>query len=454
VYKVSGLSSGIARQRKMEVIMRTSIRMLFICICISTQTIWGRDTTTLSTQQWREDLRFMVEKIKDLHPDPFFKIADSTFHEEVDALYENIPHLTRNETLVRLLRIPALIGDWHTRLISPHLTTGWFPVRIEQFSDGLFITAVSSKYAHAYGTKVLQIGNLKADEAFEKIQYITSSDNAYSRVYFAPLFLMMSSVMNGLHIIENEQTLHLLVEDENGKRTEINIEAETFDSDQFYSWYWLQHAVPTDDYISVFSHHPEDLPLYLQHFDSPYWFEYLEDYQTVYMCFNQCTNDESESFSDFNKKLWAFIETNPVQRLIIDMRNNLGGTNSYLEPLIHGVIKHDQINKKGHLFVITGRKNISAAVHCIAWLEKHCDPVFAGEPTGAPPNHYADPEVIRLPNSQFNLMVSKWYWMNTRYPWDERTSIEPHIQHEIRSDEYFYHKDPVLTKIFEYIEHR
>lgn len=450
--KLSGLSPNRACQQKIGAVVHTSIGMLIISVFILNQSIWGRDATQLSTQQWREDLRFMVEKMEALHPNLFFKIGDATFFAEVDAFYENIPYLTGNEIRAGLLRIAALIGDWHTRLISPHLTDGWFPVRVEKFSDGLFVTAVSTKYSGAYGCKVLQIGNLTAGDAFEKVQSITSGDNVYSQIYFAPLFFMMSSVMNGLHIVEDEQILYLLVEDKNGERIELSLEAEPFDSDEFYSWYWLQHAVPTDTYVSIFSDQSEGLPLYIKHFDSPYWFEYLEEYKTVYMCFNQCANDESESFADFNSRLWSCIEANPVDRLIIDMRHNLGGTNTYLEPLIHGVIKHDRINRKGHFFVLTGRKNVSAAVQCIAWLEKHCDPIFVGEPTGAPPNHYADPEFIPLPNSRFNLMVSKWYWMNTRYPWDDRTWIEPHIQHQARSEEYFHRKDPALMKIFEYIE--
>ena len=450
MYKQSEMFTGIIQKGKKG--MRIFTGVVFTFLIIVSQTIHGDDPTILSAQQWREDLQFMVRKMKEVHPNLFFKTDDSTFFAEVDAFYENIPHLTENERRVGLLRMPALIGDWHTRLIGPHLTEGWFPVRIEKFSDGLFVTAVSSKYPRAYGTRVLQIGTLTAEDAFEKVQSITSGDNVYSQAFFAPLFLMMSSVMDGLHITEDEQRLSLLVEDENGERIEFSLEAETFDSDEFYSWYWLQHAVPADTQVSIFSDQSERLPLYLQHFDSPYWFEYLKNYKTVYMCFNQCKNDENESFADFNSRLWSCIEANPVDRLIIDMRHNLGGTNSYLEPLIHGVIKHDSINRRGHLFVVTGRKNVSAAVHCIAWLEKHCDPIFVGEPTGAPPNHYADPEFITLPNSRFNLMVSKWYWMNTRYPWDDRTWIEPHIQHEMCSYEYFNYKDPVLMKIFENIE--
>ena len=119
--------------------------------------------------------------------------------------------------------------------------------------------------------------------------------------------------------------------------------------------------------------------------------------------------------------------------------------------MLHEIIKHDEINKKGNLFIITSKKTFSAALHCATWIEFHCNPIFVGEPTGAAPNHYADPDFSLLPNSKLLLMISKYYWQNS-WPWDNREYIDPELKVYLSSTDYFNFKDPALDEIFKYIE--
>ncbi len=159
-----------------------------------------------------------------------------------------------------------------------------------------------------------------------------------------------------------------------------------------------------------------------------------------------CLDSGNEKFSDFNTRLWEFIESKNAKRLIIDLRNNIGGNNQILLPLIHDVIRHENINRKGNFFIIIGRKTWSAAMHCATWLERHTNASFIGEPTASAPNHYADPNRFTLPNCKIDLLVSRYYWQNS-WPWDHRESIEPETIIKIHSHDYFNHYDPVLEFI-------
>jgi hypothetical protein len=404
----------------------------------------------LSENQWEDDFSYMIDFMQITHPDLFFTISEKFFKQEADSLYQIIPHLTDNEVKVELLRFVASIKDWHTRILGSHITSLWFPVRIEKFSDGFFVTAISKKYSEILGAKVLQIGEFTSIEAFEKVKSLNSHDNKYSQEYFAPLFLTMSSVLNGLHIISGEIEVPLIIE-QNGKQKRVNIKSIEYNSDDFFSWYWEKNSAPCEEYISILNSNQDKLPMYLQNNNKPYWFKHIPAHETLYMCFNQCTNNDDEKFIDFTERICTFIANNHVQYLVIDMRNNLGGTDSYLLPFIHNIIKNDIINQKGHLYIIIGRKNVSAAVHFISWIEKHCNPILVGEPTGAPPNHYADAEFTQLPNSKLQLMVSKWYWMTARYPWDNRKWIEPEINIELTAHDYFNFYDPILDGILKRI---
>lgn len=217
----------------------------------------------------------------------------------------------------------------------------------------------------------------------------------------------MDKILSGLHIISSPERLNLTLLHK-GEEIELTMRSEQFETDEYLSWYWLLNAVPADDYIMMSDINSDNRPLYVQNADKPYWFQYIEKYRLLHFGFNICRNDNKENFHEFNKRMWDIIEDNDAQFMAIDLRNNFGGTNSILLPFIHEIIKHDTINQKGHLFVIIGHKTFSAAVHCATWIEFHCHPLFVGQPTGAPPNHFADPDFSFLPNSEILLMVLKY----------------------------------------------
>jgi hypothetical protein len=411
-------------------------------ICISN--VFGQDKT-ITPDEWEEDLQFVIEKIKQTHPQPFFKIAEDSFVMATKNFSDNIPKLSDNEIVAGLLHLTSLLEDGHTRLHGKNLTKLWFPIRITEFRDGFYITVVPRKHVEVIGAKVLKIGNYSTDVAFEKIKAITPSDNKYSQSYYAPIFVMMSSIMKGLHIIDDPTKLDLQIEID-GKISELSIVATNYNSDNDFTWFWLFNGVPDTNYVRFIDLNRKELPLVYKNLEQYYWFEYLEEYKTVYMCFNLCMDSENEKFFDFCHRLWDFVENKDVDRLIIDLRNNIGGNNQILLPLIHGAIKHDKINKPGHLFVVVGRKTWSAAMHCATWFERHTNANFLGEPTGTAPNHYADPESYILPNSKLTLLVSKYYWQNS-WPWDDRPWIEPEQIISISSADYFEGYDPVLDAI-------
>jgi hypothetical protein len=261
----------------------------------------------------------------------------------------------------------------------------------------------------------------------------------------------MSSLLKGLGIINSTDLLTLQIIDKTGKQITISIEGVNypFKDDLFYNWFLHDNAVPDSNYVNLNTEIAFDPPLRLKNFRKPYWFEYLEEQKALYFCFNRCENDPAQPFSDFIKNLWTEVEVNKPEKLIIDLRNNIGGTNDYLQPLIHGIICHDEINKTGHLFVLISRKTFSAALHCATWIERNSEPVFVGEPTGAAPNHNADPKIYELPNSKLLLLVSTAYWQNG-LPGDKREWIEPGIKMEPDSQEYFNGQDKAMEYILNY----
>ncbi|MBL7105656.1 MAG: hypothetical protein ISS18_15120 [Bacteroidales bacterium] len=405
--------------------------------------------TTLTEKQWLEDLDFMLSRLDSIHPNLYVNVTKEQLQEKRNALIERIPTLSDNEIIVELLKIVTTIQDGHTRLHGRNLTKKWYPLRIENFSDGYYITAITEEQSRFIGSKVTSINNLPIEKVFQKIEEITPHDNIYGQEYFAPMFLTMSSILSGLHIINSsEDDLIVNTNDKNDEK--LILKPIQFMTGDDLQWFWSDYAVPTDSYSNIMLV-DSLLPYYLQNYNKPYWYKYINQEKTVYFAFNKCEDNEEDRFKSFNSELWKTIDSLNAEYLIIDLRNNFGGTNSIIEPLLHEIIKHDEINKKGNLFIITSKKTFSAALHCATWIEFHCNPIFVGEPTGAAPNHYADPDFSFLPNSKLLLMISKYYWQNS-WPWDNREYIDPELKVNLSSTDYFNFKDPALDEIFKYIE--
>lgn len=406
---------------------------------------------TLTDTQWLSDLDSLVHFMVTTHPNPFWRTSREDFDKQIAMVRDRIPHLSDSQVIVEFMRITAMVKDGHTQLLGDKLAGKWYPVRIELFSDGWFITSISKKYSEAYGAKVLKVGDINVEDVMNKIVEIVPADNEWGAKYFAPKYFMMSSVAQALGYADTNGLLEMEIAQKDGNIKILKIIAEPYKSENaFYDmvayWFWRKNAVPAADYINIMKRSPETLPLLFQNYEKPYWFTYLPSYKTVYFGFNECQQDSNEKFDAFCERLWKLVEGENPDKLIIDLRNNIGGTTDILRPLLHGIIRHKNLNKRGHLFVMIGRKTFSAALQCAVWLENESDPIFAGEPTAAAPNHNADAKFMTLPNSGINLMVSHLYWQKSK-PDDARRWIEPQIRVPALSTDYFNCADPAIQAV-------
>jgi len=90
-----------------------------------------------------------------------------------------------------------------------------------------------------------------------------------------------------------------------------------------------------------------------------------------------------ESLARFTARLMSFIDANPVARLVIDMRWNNGGNTASGQPLLLSLIGNAKVNQRGRLFVIIGRRTLSAAQNMSTYFERYTNAIFVGEPTGS-----------------------------------------------------------------------
>lgn len=85
-------------------------------------------------------------------------------------------------------------------------------------------------------------------------------------------------------------------------------------------------------------------------------------------------------------ELFALMDKNGAERLIIDLRQNSGGEPMIAEPLIQEHERRSELSDRGGLFVLVGRRTFSAALTNAAHLRSRAGARTVGEPPRGKPN--------------------------------------------------------------------
>jgi tetratricopeptide (TPR) repeat protein len=256
----------------------------------------------------------------------------------------------------------------------------------------------------------------------------------------------MPEVLHALGLIDDMENAKFTIENR-GQRKVIELRpfgaAEMMAGDTDFTW------MPKPDWTDARGNSPAAMPLWLKDPQNLFWYEYLPESKTLYVQFNKVGNKENETIEAFTKRLFDFVDSKPVDRLVLDLRLNRGGNGTLNRPLLLGIVKSAKINQKGKLFTIIGRSTFSAAQFLVNDLEEYTNTLFVGEPSGSKGNIYGDSRRIYLPNSGITVRVSVYYWQDWN-PWDTRFWTAPDLTTELTFEDYRLNNDPAMKTILNY----
>ena len=388
---------------------------------------------------WRYDIDLFARRMKQVHYDLYVKTPREEFAKAVADLKTNVPSLQDHEIIVGLQHLTAMAGDGHTA-VRPRRDGRYvarrYPLDLYEYSDGLYVQAAAPKLAETVGCKVISIGNTSTQEAYDAIAQICSVDNPMGIKAWVPRYFVIPEVLHALGLIADMENTTLTLRKPSGEQFTIDLTPIS--------------RGPLSETVTARADAEAPTPLYLSHGDEMYWFEYLEDEKLVYFQYNSVRNKADDPIWMFAKRLFAFIEANSVEYLVIDMRRNGGGNNFLNVPIVQGLIKCEKVNKQGKLFVIASRHTFSAAMNCAADIEYQTEAMFVGEPTGSSPNFIGETTMITLPWSGLRVSCSSLYWQRS-VAMDYRTWIAPDLVAQLSSEDYRTNRDPALEAILDYL---
>jgi len=384
----------------------------------------GSDDRRPPTPLQRE-LSELAETMEVSHPDLFHDVPRATFRAEAAELADTAPELTRDELVVRLMRLAALPGprDGHTALypFDQHARgLHVYPLRLYDFADGLHVVG-SLGQEDLTGRRVTAIGGAPIDEVVELVRPLVPHDNESGFRWLLPEYLATAEVLRGLGIVVGDTARFSFADGSDAT-------LEPVDAGEVASTLGGAPApLPTD----------RD-PLWLRELATDQWLATLEGGKVVYLGYRLTTG----STDDTAARLLALARKPGVRRVIVDVRLNHGGDNTTYRPLL-GVLATPEVQRK--LVVLTGRSTFSAAGNFVADVDRTTSARFVGEPAGGAPSQWGDSITIMLERTGLTVHVATVYW-EFGPPGDRRQETPVDARVEPTAAEFFAGRDPVLER--------
>ena len=384
-----------------------------------------------------EDVRELGASIEQLHPEPFRSVSRRRFRAEVDELARRAPSISRNELLVGVLRIIALLGprNGHTGLFpgdshTPPLRL--YPLRLYHFADGLFV--VGARDRSLVRNRLVAIEGTPVERVLELVAQLTPADNPTNTLGMAPHYLLTAEVLDGLGVVDGTGPATFTFERPDGQRVDVELT-----------------AIPGPQYAAAFAdpqhgHNPSSLPatprpFYLAAYAKPMWVRKVASGRAVYVGYNSVVPPTD----GFVRSLTRLVRNSKVRRVIVDVRQNGGGDNTTYGPLT-SLLGSPAVDRRGRLYVLIGRATFSAAANFTAELDRDTRAIFVGEPTGGGVETYGDTFPVHLPTVGWRVHIAARYHHRQRSAKDRRLAVNPDVRVDLTSTQYFGGRDPVLER--------
>jgi len=390
-------------------------------------------------QEWQEDARFLRNEMAEKHAD-LFSLVDSTKWESVTGeMVNRIPSLREPEILMELTRLAGFPGDGHTFpfIMAPCFDLHSFPLILHGFPEGWYVVRAARGMSDLTGTRLLAIQGIPIEKIYNTYPQLIAWENQQSRKEHFTHVAVMAEWLLYHGIISNTDEAAFTFRTVSGDTV-----VHTMASIPFWPYFMWSNITPIDN---------DEPPVYTAPRRDAYTFRPLEGGKALYIQFNQCVEPpEGPTATAFALDVERHLRDYPVERCIIDLRNNDGGQRIYTE-LLRVVRDNASINRRGRLFVLIGRRTFSAAVMFTTELQLQTNALFIGEPTGQGPIFYSRPRLIELPHSGLLFAVSSYHNV-AGLPFDTRRAIEPDVAVPYGIEDFRHGRDPVLATALKYEE--
>jgi C-terminal processing protease CtpA/Prc len=139
------------------------------------------------------------------------------------------------------------------------------------------------------------------------------------------------------------------------------------------------------------------------------------------------------------------LRARPAYRLVVDLRDNLGGDIRPFQPLVSGIWSDPAINRRGRIFGLINDFTASAATFDSYILRETTNALLIGQQVADPIQEFGGGQLLRLPHYGVRIQVTR---MVDNSP-QTRHGIPDIVVAPTLSD-WLAGRDPVLAKALAY----
>jgi len=394
-------------------------------------------TKTISSNEFKKDLDFLFKTIEEVHPNMYAYTSKEEFAKYKDQLYKQIDRpMNRRELFKLVAPVVAWLRSLHTRIIMPfreeyeqYSKAGGkvFPLVLSWDESKVTLNKNYSTAALPLGGEVLTINGELTSELFARFEHWFPAENRRTNPW----------------IIEHPVSLRRLLFFEYGtiESWHLSIKAK----DGVINSYTIP-SLPLTEFTA-------DEPVATIEREKHYRF--IPEYDAALIKFYKW--QEPEKLKLFWDKAFRDISEKNVSNLIIDIRENTGGSDQCFHPLLEHLTHkpfrlYDRVEMKivpqaqerieqlrrdipevfenkeegdivvfelpfqtpadnrfrfaGRTFVLIGRRSFSASTVFASIVKCFKIATLVGEETGDPTTLYADSIHFKLPNSDLEACVA------------------------------------------------
>jgi len=318
----------------------------------------------------------------------------------LDALAALDTVLDRPHLRVSLMRIDALADNGHSRVekergaASPEL-----PIRVTEFSDGLYIMRATEMHADLLGSRITAIDGQPIDAVMTKLQQLRGGTLQWRRLH-ATQYLAEQDLLYGIDVATDMQHSNWTVETPLGSTITRRLDSYAPANEPAGSTERWLSSEPLMGMAGQWRAVEPDrrLPVSLTDFDQAFRRLTLPGTCTEFVQFKSNTDEGGQKITDFVSSTERRLRQAQPCNVILDLRYDSGGNLVNTYDFAHSLPK--LVPPAGKIIVLTGPATFSAGISTVAAV-KHAGQervVIVGEPVGDRLQFFSEGGRACLPN--------------------------------------------------------
>ncbi len=369
-------------------------------------------------EAWSTDLRCIRARLDQRHPAPFGNFPAAQFDAEARAIAAAVPALTDPQAAVRVMALVAALRDGHTFVYAPFWSR--LAVALRRFPEGIFVVGAEPGLERWLGSRVLAIGGVPIEEVRTRVATLIPQENEQTVAAREAGLLEALEALQGIGVANPGAHQADLLLETGATQTTVAVGTRNVALQPF----------------------PATVPRSLAHLDLNYWSEVDDVTRTLYVQYNSCADRADLPMVKFAAELRNVLEGGTVDRAVVDLRWNPGGSTNVNRPLESALEAWEGSADPARFLVLIGPRTFSSAIWAASDLRRATAARLLGETAGGNPNGFGNVVLQTLPWSRLQMQLSTRRYHLTDDPVNR---LAPDVAVPWAWSDYAQGIDPVLV---------